>query len=122
VDECKPLELGCPMDGRAVALAAKGGHLAVLQWVREQGCRWDGKEDGDEHHAITSYYAARAGHLEVLRWLREKDCPWDWRVIAFAARPEISQWAQANGCPNFDPEFDDDEFDEYWDPYEYGID
>jgi len=41
--------------------------LAVLQWAREQGCKWD---------TWTCRRAAQAGHLHVLRWARENDCPW----------------------------------------------
>jgi len=48
--------------------AAKGGHLEVLKWARENGCPWD---------EWTCAYAAEGGHLEVLKWARENGCPWD---------------------------------------------
>jgi hypothetical protein len=44
-----------------------GGHLEVLQWVRANGCPWDG---------WTCSWAAKGGHLEVLQWVRANGCPW----------------------------------------------
>ena len=35
-----------------------GGHLDVLQWLRANGCPWDG---------YTCRGAAQGGHLEVLQ-------------------------------------------------------
>lgn len=45
----------------ACSQAAEGGHLHVLQWLRENGCPWS---------EWTCAYAAYGGHLHVLRWLR----------------------------------------------------
>jgi hypothetical protein len=39
--------------------AAQGGHLAVLEWARANGCLWD---------AQTCARAAPGGHLAVLQW------------------------------------------------------
>jgi hypothetical protein len=50
------------------AYAAKGGHLEVLKWVRENDFWWS---------EWTCACAAEGGHLEVLKWARENDCPWD---------------------------------------------
>ena len=47
-------------------MAARGGHLGVLQWARANGCPWDGE---------TCELAASGGHLEVLRWARANGCP-----------------------------------------------
>ena len=47
--------------------AAKGGHLEILKWARENDCPWDWR---------TCAYAAKYGHLEILKWARENDCPW----------------------------------------------
>ena len=57
--------------------AAKGGHLEVLKWARENGCPWDEN---------TCAYAALGGHLEVMKWARENGCPWDEETCACAAR------------------------------------
>jgi len=47
------------------ALAAQGGHLEVLQWLREQNppCPWS---------ELACARAAWGGHLDVLRWARER--------------------------------------------------
>ena len=50
------------------ALAARGGHLEVLKWLRAQDCPWD---------EWTFASAAWDGHLEVLKWMREHGCPWE---------------------------------------------
>ena len=42
--------------------AAKGGHLEVLQWARENGCPWN-------IEAVRAN-ATNGRHLEVLEWLR----------------------------------------------------
>ena len=68
------------------------GHLEVLQWARENGCRWDGG---------TCSAAAEYGHLEVLQWARENGCPWDWTTSWRAARGgrlDVLRWARQNGC------------------------
>ena len=49
-------------------MAAWGGHLEVLQWLRGEGCPWDME---------TCYEAVDKGHVEVLRWARENGCPWN---------------------------------------------
>ena len=53
--------------GRVDVLApAEGGHLAVLQWARANGCPWD---------RYTYRNAALGGHLEMLQWLCATGCP-----------------------------------------------
>jgi len=47
-------------------VAATGGQLEVLQWLRTNGCPWN---------ADTCSVAATGGHLEVLQWLRANGCP-----------------------------------------------
>jgi hypothetical protein len=100
VDECKPLEHGCPWGCGTGAVrqmtnhAARMGQLEVLKWLREQGV-----PRGD----MTCAHAARGGYLEVLMWLREYHCPWGsatlfWSNYADNAY-EIRQWALAHGCP-----------------------
>ena len=42
-------------------MAARGGHLALLQWAQQNGCPWDRFACGRA--------AARDGHLETLQWL-----------------------------------------------------
>ena len=31
----------CPWDEHTCTLAAEGGHLEVLKWLRREGCPWD---------------------------------------------------------------------------------
>jgi len=84
---------GYPWDERTCAWAAENGHLDVLQWARAHGCPWEG---------MTCEMAAKNGHLAVLQWARAKGCPWGWRTCAMAARNgylEVLQWARARGCP-----------------------
>merc|ERR1719313_1168234 len=70
----------------AVEKAAKGGHLEVVQWLRQNGCPWD---------SMTSFHAAHGGHLEVLQWVRQNGCPWDSMTSFHAAHGgqlEVLKW------------------------------
>jgi len=66
---------GLSVERDDVCIAAIGGHLEVLEWVREHLCPWD---------ASTCACAANAGRLEVLKWARENHCPWDARTRRWA--------------------------------------
>jgi hypothetical protein len=56
----------CKGDGKDLcSIAASGGHLAVLEWARADGCPWD---------THTCSKAAAKGHLHVLQWARANDC------------------------------------------------
>ncbi|MEO1777059.1 MAG: hypothetical protein AAFS07_19130, partial [Pseudomonadota bacterium] len=63
--------------------AARCGHLHVMVWARQRGCRWC--ED-------TAVLAARHGHEHVLIWLARAGYPWMDRAGAAAAA------AGADGC------------------------
>jgi hypothetical protein len=70
----------CVLSLRVVAsctcsYAAEGGHLAVLQWLRANGCPWD---------AFTCSVAAAGGHLAVLQWAHTNGCPWDADTCSYA--------------------------------------
>ena len=56
---------GCPWVAETCAIAAEGGHLEVLQWLRANGCPWDEK---------TCSMSAEGGHLDVLQWARANGC------------------------------------------------
>jgi len=47
-------------------LAAEGGHLKMLKWLREQGFPWD---------CLTTYGAGKTGHADVFFWAVENGCP-----------------------------------------------
>jgi hypothetical protein len=57
--------------------AASNGHLQLLQWAQQNGCR------SDEH---TCSQAALNGHLSVLQWAHLSGCPWDEKTCSLAAR------------------------------------
>jgi hypothetical protein len=82
-----------PWDEYTCRSAAKGGHLEVLKWARENECPWDWR---------TCAYAAEGGHLEMLKWARANGCPWDEYTCVHAAlggHLEVLKWARENGCP-----------------------
>ena len=51
-----------------MAVAAEGGHVEAMQWLRDRGTDWS---------AFVSETAAREGKLEALKWLADKGCPFD---------------------------------------------
>jgi hypothetical protein len=82
---------GCDWGLFACEAAASGGHLDVLQWAHANGCEWD---------QWTCYRAAAGGHLEVLQWARANGCVWGWPTWHYSARyPAVRAWLEANGCP-----------------------
>ncbi len=75
------------------AMAAQGGHLTALQWLRAHGALCDD---------LTCTYAARGGHLTMLQWLHADGAPWNDEVCAMAAQGghlAVLQWAYAHGAP-----------------------
>ena len=87
--------LSCRLEkGVVCCLAASGGHLECLRYVREQhGCPWG---------AATCVRAAGQGHLECLRYAHEHGCPWDADTCARAAgqgQLECLRYAHEHGCP-----------------------
>ena len=82
----------CPwLEDDICANAASGGHLEILRWLREVGCRW----------GATSYFAAGGGHLAVLKWLRERNCSWDastCRAATVGGHLAVLRWAREHGC------------------------
>jgi hypothetical protein len=71
----------CPRDARACAVAAYGGHMTILQWLRSNDFPWD---EG------TPAGAASSGSLEMLQWLRSEGCPWDERTCTAATGVQAS--------------------------------
>ena len=64
---------------RVCIIAAKHGHLEVLQWAREHGCPWN---------EWTCARAAQNGHLEVLQWALDNGCPWNHRMVDLSSFPK----------------------------------
>ena len=78
-------------------MAAEGGHLNVLKWVRSQDppCPWDRGACSE---------AAKGGRLDVLKWARSQDppCPWSVETCAFAAEVghlDVLKWARSQDPP-----------------------
>jgi hypothetical protein len=62
---------------RCCELAAKTGHLEILEWTRKNNFPWGNK---------MCAYAASSGQLKILRWIRENHgCPWDKETCVRAA-------------------------------------
>jgi len=67
-----------PWDEKCCTRAAIGGHIDVLEWLRDPDtgggvCPW---------HGYTLYQVIVKGHTDVFEWLRDPDtgggvCPWD---------------------------------------------
>ena len=72
----RSLDPPCPWNKRACSEAIRGGHLAVLQWLKQEGCPW--YED-----AVS--LAARSGRIEILEWLRSEGEVFDERACDHAA-------------------------------------
>lgn len=106
-------------------MAAKGGHGHVLEWARENGCRWShgtcdnmareghldmlksARKQGAPWGSTTTTAAAEGRQLEVLQWMRSpkaenKKCPWNEQVCHACAdngNLEMLEWAREQGCP-----------------------
>ena len=50
-----------PWNARTCGDAAEGGHIAILDYLRQQGCAWD---------ADVAWRASRGGHIDLLKWCR----------------------------------------------------
>jgi hypothetical protein len=90
-------ELRMPERADIADMAAWGGHLDLLKWLRaEEGrCSWT---------PSICASAAEQGHLHVLKWLRSQSppCPWDEDTCNAAAsrgRVEVLQWLRAQDPP-----------------------
>ena len=84
-------------DTKTYNMAARGGHLDVLRWLRSQNppCPWG---------AVTCREAARCGHLDVLKWLRAQDppCPWNaftCEMAAMGGHFDVLKWLRAQDPP-----------------------
>ena len=95
----------CPIDAWACALAADGGQLECLKYLREEvKAPWDSStaewaaQNGhlhileylverkyDQYNVLACYNAAKYGHLDCLKYLHETaKAPWDSRAVRYA--------------------------------------
>jgi len=80
-------------DKKVVCAGAKGGHLRVMQWLREKEYR---------SYTWTLSIAAKRGHFELVMWLVENKCPWDDCTMSAAVgsgRMDMVQWLHTHECP-----------------------
>lgn len=54
--------------------AVRGGHLHIVQRLRQEGCPWEDPVSGRDN---VCREAARCGQFEVLRWAKANGCPWN---------------------------------------------
>jgi hypothetical protein len=64
---------GCPLSTSIFHLAAERGHIAMCTYLFAEQCLWD---------EVTSHYAARGGSVDALRLLRQRGCPWNPPVVS----------------------------------------
>jgi hypothetical protein len=113
----------CPIDGRACAWAADGGHLEILKYLHEEvKAPWDDctassaahnghlhileylvERKYDQYDTWACKFAAMNGHLNCLKYLHETaKAPWDdWSVFYAHEKnhPECVQYLLDNNCP-----------------------
>jgi hypothetical protein len=71
--------------------AAKGGHLEILKWLKEQGAPLE----------ETCYFAAKTGDLSLLKWLRKEGTPWNEEICyesSLAGQSEVLKYMRKHGC------------------------
>ena len=80
------------MDSQTISSAAGNGHLDLIKWAIENGCKFDS-------------YACRStimhNHLDVLKWLRANGCAWNDKFCTIAVEYnnlDTLKWAIDNGC------------------------
>ena len=84
-------EQGFAMDEKVMQCAALGGNLALVKWLRGEGCGLS---------TMICMGAAQGGHLQVVKWLQAHGCQWHPHACFLAAkhgRLEVLRWALANG-------------------------
>jgi hypothetical protein len=67
-------------------LAAETGHVLVLQWAREHGCKWDGR---------TKVRALRSGCAETIQYVLDNGCPDEYEDSDSDTDSELEQDGEA---------------------------
>lgn len=83
-------QFNCEFDEETAASAAYGGHLHLLQWLKENNCPFDTR---------ATYDAVKMGHLDVLQWFKENNLPLNVNIGYVAKRlghDNILQWCIKN--------------------------
>ncbi len=97
--------MGCPWNEFTCAEAAKGGHLACLQYAHENGCPWKDSDEGAEgskHDAWICSSAALALTLDCLQCVVEQGAHLTtdvmWTAVDGCQMDKI-RYLLAQGCP-----------------------
>lgn len=93
---CKKREEIVKDDKAICTECAASGHIGLLLWSLERGCKWD---------LSTLRAAAAAGQLKILKKLTNLGCPRDVGVAAAAAQAghmNILEWGMSNKTIVFD--------------------
>ena len=86
-------EQGCPLNSFISIYATQSGDLELMKWIKDQGCTFSEE----------TFIAATANcSIEVLKWLRdEARCPWDHRTFPAACKRgdmQVLSWLKMKGC------------------------
>jgi len=95
-------ELGCSWSDCCAPQAAAGGQLQTLKWLKANGCPWDIRCSNYDSSSLTAGLAAQHGHVEILIWLRENGVEFDsWTCSRAAEGNQLAtlQWLRASGSP-----------------------
>eukprot|EP00051_Salpingoeca_urceolata_P034949 m.27442 g.27442 ORF g.27442 m.27442 type:complete len:422 (-) comp8538_c0_seq1:261-1526(-) len=90
---CYLYEHACPWSPWSVERAAAGGHVGVLQLLFRQGCDWD---------VLCTESAAAHGQLEALEFLQARGAPMDSSACYAASRNQhlpVLKFLHDSGCP-----------------------
>ena len=100
-----------PWDSWAIAAAAGGGHVDILEYIWSSGVGGEGTAAATDAHGErrklvpdtqACAFAAACGQLAVIHWLRARGCPWDEQTCSEAAQGghlETLRWCREHGCP-----------------------
>ena len=87
-------ENGFPWSESTLYKAAEYGHLDVLKWAYENGC--------DQLNTVLFVYGASGGNIPVLEYLLSINTPWDENVCtstAWDGQLQALQWLRVHGAP-----------------------
>jgi hypothetical protein len=80
-------------DHYVISEAARGGHLELIKWMKQEGCPWG---------TSTFREASGFGNIEMMEWIRDNGCPFDESSIIYASsngKLDAVKWLRSNGCP-----------------------
>jgi len=85
---------GAEIDGGSIALAAQGGHVEFLKYLKAQGARLN-ESSGNAFYATPLCAAAASGELDTVRWLIENGANPNQEAVGQTALKEAAYNDQA---------------------------